>query len=467
MKRWLTLLIVLVALGGLGALSIPTWAWLQERNAPQYLKVKLSRGRVETLVNSTGTIKPVRTVSVGAFTSGPIQEIYVDYNSPITEKDQVLALIDPKLLQATVDRDRAAVATMVAELERVKALLEQSQINEVRAGRLAAVNRDYISATEMDNFRFSTKTLIAQVDLARANVLQAEANLTNSEQNLTYTRILGPKEISPERRGLFSRKRNAIKGKVIERKVDPGQTVAASFQTPELFTIALEMDQHMHLYASVDEADIGKIHIAKLRQDMDLREAGASTVGLVGSPLGQGPLLAASAHVARPSVVRFTVDAYPVEVFYGTIHDIRMNSTTTQNVVTYPVIIDAPNLHQKLMPGLTASITFQIEAKEDVLRIPASALRFTPLAAQVREEDRHYLEAIMTVPSGAAIKRSADEKANMALSRHKRVVWVQDNNLLLRAVPITLGLIENQFAEVVDGKLTEGQEIVTGVLQPR
>jgi HlyD family secretion protein len=417
MKRWLIWLIALVVLGGLGALGIPAMTWLQERNAPKYLTVTVSCGRVETVVNSTGTVKPVRTVSVGAFTSGPIQEIYVDFNSEITQKDQVLALIDPKLLQATVDRDRAAIATMKAELERVKALLEQSKINEVRAEKLAAVNKDYISATEMDNFKYSTKTLVAQVDLARANVQQAEANLTNSEQNLTYTKILGPKEISPEK---------GIKGKVIERKVDPGQTVAASFQTPELFTIALEMDKHMHVYASVDEADIGMIRSAKQQQ----------------------------------KVVKFTVDAYPGELFEGAVHDIRMNSTTTQNVVTYPVIIDAPNQHQKLMPGMTANITFQIEAKEEVLRIPAAALRFTPLAAQVREEDRRYLEAVTSVPGGS--KRSANEKANMALSRQRRVVWVQDG-LLLRGVPITLGLIENQFAEVVGGELAEGQAIVTGV----
>jgi HlyD family secretion protein len=190
----------------------------------------------------------------------------------------------------------------------------------------------------------------------------------------------------------------------------------------------------MHVYASVDEADIGMIRSAK----------------------------------EHAKVVKFTVDAYPGQLFEGTIHDIRMNSTTTQNVVTYPVIIDAPNLHQKLMPGMTATITFQIEGKENVLRVPAVALRFTPLSAQVRAEDRHYLEAIMSAQNVSG-KRSANEKASLVQGRQRRIVWVQEDDRL-KAVPITLGLIENQYAEVVAGDLSEGQALVIGTegaLAPR
>ena len=134
-------------------------------------------------------------------------------------------------------------------------------------------------------------------------------------------------------------------GTVIERKVDPGQTVAASFVTPELFIIAPDMDKHMYVFASVDEADIGQIRTAQ----------------------------------ERGKAVKFTVDAYPGDLFEGKIHQIRKNSTTTQNVVTYPVVIEAPNPDLKLLPGMTANITFQIEARDDVLRVPAAALRFVPL----------------------------------------------------------------------------------------
>src|SRR5207244_7231919 len=142
------------------------------------------------------------------------------------------------------------------------------------------------------------------------------------------------------------------------------------FQTPELFTIAPDMDKHMFVYASVDEADIGLIRSAQ--------EHGRA--------------------------VKFTVDAYPGDLFAGQVHQIRKNSTTTQNVVTYPVVIEAPNPDLKLFPGMTANITFQIEAREGVLRVPAAALRFVPLPAYVHPEDRHYVEAHPVVPSDGAQK---------------------------------------------------------------
>ena len=440
MGRWLKWLFFVIVLAGVCATALPVASWWQERSAPKYLTTTVSRGRVETVVNSTGTVKPVRTVSVGAFTSGPIEKVLVDFNS-IVEEDQLLAQIDPRLLQAAKDRDVAVVNTQIAELNRLDAQLEQARRDQERADQLRKVNANYISDSELDIFKYKTLTSIAQRELAIASIAQAEATLKNSEANLKYTEIRAPERFSDVEElvsnagrgwlGILPRKR----GKIIERKVDRGQTVAATFQTPELFTIALEMAEHVYVYASVDEADVGLIQAAKKR--------------------GQ--------------VVKFTVDAYPGELFDGTVHDIRLNSTTTQNVVTYPVIIDAPNRQQKLMPGMTANITFQIEAKENVLRVPAIALRFTPLPAQVDPKDRHYLEAITAAPSTSSAKRSANEKAGMAQSRQRRVVWVQDG-ALLRAVPITLGLIENQFAEVVSGDLTDGQALVTGLegaLTPR
>jgi HlyD family secretion protein len=423
MKRLLTWLLILgVLIGGAAAASAPLRDWWQQRTAPKFLTAQVSRGRVETVVNSTGTVKAVRTVSVGAFTSGPILEVYVDYNSEITEKNQVLAVIDPKLQFAAVERDKAALDTQRAERDRLKFLLEQAEKNEARARRLAQVNKDYISATEMDQFIYSTRTLVAQCRLAEASIRQAEETLKNSEAQLGYTKVLGPKEIDPAK---------GVRGKVIERKVDPGQTVAASFQTPELFTVGLEMDRHMHVYASVDEADVGFIEAARK-------------------------------HNRRAT---FTVDAYPGELFDGDIYDVRLNSTTTQNVVTYPVIIDAPNRDQKLKPGMTANISFPIDAKDDVLRVPAAALRFVPQAAHVRPEDRRYVDALPTNASEGAPKRSADEKAEQARKRLHRIVWVQDG-LLLRAVPVTLGLIDTQYAEVLSGDLSDGRAVVTGVESP-
>jgi HlyD family secretion protein len=440
MRRWLMRLLILGVLAGVAAaVAVPVMGWWQANSVPRYQTAKVSRGRVETVVNSTGTVKPVRIVSVGASTSGPIEKVLVDYNSLVYKKTDdrpatLLALIDPQLAQAALDRDRAALKrdkaaleTQKADLKRVEALCKQAEKNEVRALKLVKIREDYLSEADRDQYYFAQVTAEAQVKLAEANVAQAEANVAqseanvkNSETNLGYTKIYAPED-----------------GVVIERKVDPGQTVAASFQTPELFTIALEMDRHMYVFASVDEADIGQIKSAMERNR-------------------------AKPEAERKRLAKFTVDSYPGELFEGDVYDVRQNATTTQNVVTYPVIIDAPNRERKLMPSMTANISFEIESKDDMLRVPVAALRFAPTPAQVRPEDRHYLDALpKDTPAEAKATPSASEKAEKTRDRHRRVVWVQDGPLL-RAVPVTLGLIENQFAELVDGELAEGDALVTG-----
>lgn len=411
MKRLVRWLIFLGILGGIVA-GIGYWgkSWLEKRSIPTFQTAKVTRGRIETVVNSSGTIKPVLSVSVGAFTSGPIAKVNVDFNS-VVKKDDILATIDSRLLEAAVEHDRAAVDSQKADLARVQALLQQSINNEKRARQLLAINKDYLAETDLDQYYFTRLSYEAQIKLSEAAIKQAEATLKNSLANLGYTKIVAP-----------------VDGIVIERKVDPGQTVAASFQTPELFILAPDMDKHMFVYASVDEADIGQIANAQQR--------------------GQ--------------LVKFTVDAYPGDLFEGKIHQIRKNSTTTQNVVTYPVVIEAANKGMKLLPGMTANITFQIETKEDVLRVPAAALRYTPLPSLVRPEDKHYLDAQPAPPAeGASTKTTANDKARQSKNRHQRIVWVKDGEKL-RAVPITLGLIVNQFAEYLDGGLAEDQELVTG-----
>jgi HlyD family secretion protein len=202
-----------------------------------------------------------------------------------------------------------------------------------------------------------------------------------------------------------------------------------------LFIIAPEMDEHMHVFASVDEADIGLIRSAE----------------------------------EHGRVVKFTVDAYPGELFEGKIFQIRKNSTTTQNVVTYPVVIEAPNPELKLMPGMTANLSFQIEIRENTLRVPASVLRYVPPPALVRLADRHHVENQTVTSPEVAKKRSASDKAEQARGRQHRVVWIEDG-ALLKAVPVTLGLIENQYVEILEGDLNEGDKVVTGIetaLPPR
>lgn len=406
--RWLWILLFLLVFGGGGAgylFSRAPW-----RSKPSYRTAQVTRGQVESVVNSSGTVKPARQVTVGAFASGPIAEIYVDFNSEV-KKGDLMARIDPRLQMASVDRDRAILATSRAEKARIEALLQQAVNNEARAMKLAAVNKDYLSDVEMDQYKFSRLSLEAQLELAAASIQQAQASLKNSEANLEYTKILAPED-----------------GIIIERKVEPGQTVAASYQTPELFIMAPDMDKLMHVFATVDEADIGLIRTAKEQN--------------------------------RP--VQFTVDAYPGELFKGKIFQVRKSATTNQNVVTYPVVIETPNSDMKLMPGMTANISFQIEVKPDVLRLPASALRYLPPNHLIHPDDRHFLDNIpKSDPDNVNLRPSANEKVELAAKRKKRVVWIQGDQHL-RAVPVELGLYDNQWAEIAKGDLTEGQLIVTG-----
>lgn len=381
---------------------------------PKYRTATVSEGRIESVVNSTGTIKPVRSVMIGAFVSGPIQEIYVDFNSVVKEND-LLARIDPRLLQAVVDRDEANLAAQKAELDRINALLLQAIRNEERAKKLQEVREDYVSGVEMDQYRFARESLEAQLALAQAAILQAEASLKNSQANLGYTEIRSP-----------------VDGIVIERKVDVGQTVAASFQTPEMFVVAPDMEKEMHVFASVDEADIGEIMRAQ----------------------------------AQDQPVKFTVDAYPEDIFEGKVYQIRKSSTTTQNVVTYPVVISAPNPDLKLLPGMTANISFQIEVKEKVKRLPMAAIRYFPPVNLVRTEDRHYIDGQTPMEEENDENNrqiSASEKVQFARNRMKRVVWVEEKGGLLRAVPVVLGLTDNQHAEIIEGELEVGQKVVIGV----
>jgi HlyD family secretion protein len=298
---------------------------------------------------------------------------------------------------------------------RVKANLQQAVNNEKRSLALRKENASFISDQDMDQFKFARMSLEADLAVADASVDQAQESLNLSMANLEYTRILSP-----------------VDGVVIDRKIDEGQTMAAQFQTPELFIMAPDMRKEMRVFASVDEADIGLIRAAK--------EAG------------------------QP--VRFTVDSYPDDLFEGTIFQIRMSSTTTQNVVTYPVVVSAKNPDLKLMPGMTASISFQLRETDVVLRIPNAALRYYPQREHVRPEDRDILDNKTPTTGDAdegATTRSADDKAELRRQRNRRHVWVVDGDLL-RAIPVVVGLSSNQYTEVVSGDLKESDKLVTGIM---
>jgi HlyD family secretion protein len=409
--RW----VIVLGVFGVAAWGVsgPLATYMKERNRVQYREAEATRGRIVAVVNATGTVKPVQSVSIGSFVSGPIEEIFVDFNDEVV-KDQVLARVDPRIYKANEARDQASLATRAAEVKQVEAKLKQARRDEERGIALRAENKDFVAVAEMDKLTFEREALEAALEVAKRSVEQAQANLDQSKANVAYTEIKAP-----------------VSGVVIDRKIDPGQTMAAQFQTPELFIVAPDMRKEMRVFASVDEADIGMIR--------DAQQAG------------------------QP--VHFTVDAYPDELFEGKIIQIRMSSTTTQNVVTYPVVVGAANPDLKLLPGMTATISFQLRAKEDVLRVPNAALRFYPQREQVHPEDREILEnrgpeAGQTADDMTGTP-SAEEKAEKRRQRNHRHVWIVDGDYL-RAVPVVIGISSSGYTEIVSGEI-EGQKLVTGV----
>jgi len=446
MKRLLKYLIVLVLLG------VPIYfgggwvqRWMAERNKPRFRTAKLEMGDLRLSVNASGEVNPVLRVKVGSFVSGPIQKLHVDFNTEVTT-GQLLAEIDPRIYDAAVARDEAALTTRRADVDRVKAELQRAVNDENRSLALKKENPDFISQAELDQFRFARLALEAQLQVAEAGVNQALANLENSRANVGYTRITAP-----------------VDGVVIDRLIDPGQTLAAQFQTPEMFVIAPQMREKMHIQAAVDEADIGLIRAAKESQQ---------------------PIF-------------FSVDAYPDEVFtQGVIEQIRISPTVNQNVVTYPVIVATPNADLKLLPGMTANLTFQVSELKNVLKIPNEALRFNPEKAQVRDADQKYLELTVTSSNDedaatSALSPPVDENIAAAKAAARRIVWLRETAAeaaaaagspvppaadaadpaasetqwsgRLKAVEVFVGDSDYRFTQVVRSSLTAGDEVVTGI----
>jgi len=420
MKSLLRWVIILGLLGGASAAAYqPAAEYWRKRNQPQWRMAEVTRGDIVAVVNATGTVKPVRSLTVGAFVSGPIdpQVPIAQFNQEV-QVDELLCKIDPRIYDANLKRDQASLDSRLADLDRANAQLRQAERDLERANKLREEDPTFISQAEMDKFYFTVLTLRAQVGVAEKSVAVAQSQVDFSLTQLNYCEIRAPEA-----------------GIIINRKIDPGQMLAAQFQAPELFVIAPNFRERVDIHASVDEADIGLIRRA------------------LGSQ--------------RP--VTFTVDAYQDELFTGKIEEVRMNSTTTQNVVTYPVIVATANPDLKLLPGMTASLSFEVDSRQDVVKLPNAALRFFPTVKQVRPEDRHLVEGVEQTSDDEAGKSeralSADERSKLRKQRNRRHVWVVDG-LLLRAVEVTTGLSDSQFTELVEGAFQPGDKLVTGVIQP-
>ncbi|MFZ0427392.1 MAG: efflux RND transporter periplasmic adaptor subunit [Acidobacteriota bacterium] len=437
--------------------------------APTFLTAPVKKGTVRRTVSSTGTLEAVVTVQVGSQVSGRIQELDADYNS-VVKKGQVLAILDPANYAAQRDRSRASLTTAKANLQNAEAtilnrqaevksslanvdsakvdaslterqykrqqelfeekLITQQDVEDARAAMEQSQARLKQAEAQVDQSQAALASARAQKDQAAASIRQAEAELKIAEVNLQYTTVTSP-----------------IDGVVIERNVDIGQTVAATLQAPTLFLIANDLS-HMRLIAQVDEADIGGI--------------------------------------SEQATVNFTVDAFPDEVFKGTISEIRLGSSkstagTASNVVVYNVIVDVANPELKLRPGMTATAEFTVANARDVLTIPNTALRFTPstLAAEktsprqeVADPPQNPTEEV--VGSGPVVRTSGTEqygikagpKVHFPSARPSEPTWgevwvlAKGGDSTPQPRRVQLGITDGVETAILGGQLNLGDRII-------
>jgi len=310
----------IILLGGVGvAIGYGSLQPNKKATSLRYETVKVDSGRIVAKVTATGTLSALVTVQVGSQVSGRIQQIFVDYNTPV-KKGQLIAKIDPQLFEATVAQARANVIAAQGNLAKTQAQAVDAERQYRRARALS--ERQLIALAEVDTAQTNAEVAQASIEAAKGSLAQAQAALHQAQVNLAYTNIISP-----------------TNGVVIARSVDVGQTVAASLQAPILFLIAEDLAK-MQVDTSVAEADVGRL------------QAGMKAT--------------------------FTVDAYPSERFTGLVRQIRNSPQVLQNVVTYDAVIDVENAELKLKPGMTANVTFIYAEKDETLRVPNSALRFRP-----------------------------------------------------------------------------------------
>lgn len=315
MKKLIVVVVVLAAVG------IGAGAYYRNRQVadPQVTSVPITRGDVIDAVAATGTLEAVETVDVGTQVSGTVQELYADFND-IVRKGQIIARLDPSLIQTQIEQQEANVIRAQADLERLQVNLADAHQKLERAKQMW--DKNLIPRTDLETAEVNVNSAKAQIRSSEASLVQARASLNNQKVNLDHTVITAP-----------------IDGIVIQRSVDQGQTVAASMNAPTLFILAADLTK-MQVLANIDESEVGRM---------------------------------------RPGQhVTFRVDAYPTDTFIGNVEQVRLQPTVVQNVVTYSTVISVPNPELKLKPGMTANVNVEVAHRSNVLRLPSAALRFRP-----------------------------------------------------------------------------------------
>ncbi len=372
----------------------------------EYRFVTVERGNLESVVASTGNLSAVTTVQVGTQVSGIVNDIYVDFNDEV-RRGQIIARIDTTLLvssvqdaRATLSRNQAQLDFAHTEFERVRNLYEKNFATEV----------------EYNQAKYN-------LDLAKATIVSSEINLERALRNLDYATITAP-----------------IKGVVVERNVDEGQTVAASLNAPQLFLIANDLAD-MEILVSVDESDIGLIK--------------------------------------EGQTVRFTVQAYDEDTFYGEVKQVRLQSAIQENVVTYTAVVGVDNTDGRLLPGMTATVEFLIETVDDVMKVPNAALRFRPneqmmLELRERMQAQRAAAGDSAAPSGApgasATGRpgaggwaSAGTGRGFGGASDRAMLWYLDEDGNLSVLRARTGITDGSQTEISGRGIEDGMQVIAGV----
>lgn len=381
MKKYIIIAAILI-------ITIAAGVWFFFGRAPKvsYKTVPLEKGSVVAAISATGTVNPVTTVQVGSQVSGTIQKLLVDYNSRV-KKGQVIAEIDPALFLAQVEQARGNFLNAQANLQKAKVTLADAKRTLERNRQL--ISQGIVAQSDFDASQTAYDSALAGIKSAEAGVTQYRGSLMQAETNLKNSVIRSP-----------------VDGIVISRSIDVGQTVAASFQTPTLFSIARDLTK-MQIETSVDEADISRTRLDQ--------------------------------------TVTFTVDAYPDRSFKGRVTQVRSAPITVQNVVTYIVVVQVDNKELQLKPGMTANVSIETGRRDGVLKLPAAALRFRPKV----DADKK---------SAKAGQRAAGSGKGKPGGTQQKVYLLKDNQPV--AVTVTTGLGDSSFVELVEGNLKEGDQVI-------
>ena len=399
-------LIVLIAVLLLGSVAIWQHTRSQETAIP-YRTAEIKRGDLLVTISATGTVEPEEVIDVGAQVAGRIVSFGtdakgnpVDYGS-VVEAGTVLARIDDSLYAADVAQAQAQLLSNKAGLQKAKADLTQAEQNWNRAKQLGP--SEALSQSSYESYESTYKTALALVAESEAAIRLAEAALLRAQRNLEYCTITSP-----------------VKGIIIDRRVNTGQTVVASLSAPSLFLLAKDLTR-IQVWVAVNEADIGRIH--------------------PGLP------------------VTFTVDAFPGETFQGKVGKVRLNASMTQNVVTYTVEIATDNSDGRLLPYLTANVQFQLLQFGNVLQTPNAALRWSPPAKEGEAESA-------TKQDGMKESKGPASAQGQAGIKNTGVLWVLDENQKPKRIEVRTGASDGTNTVVEGAELHEGMQAITGIRLP-